>query len=215
MKKPAKKRGIKAWGILAPARMARAVGIVITLGVILLFLTDAFDVADVVLLDQLELKTYDMRLRSLPRSAPQHVTIAAIDEKSLARLGRWPWSRATFAQLVSRLDEAGAKVIAFDMFFSERESPAVDAQFARAVSASGKVVLGTVFLTREESRHLGAANQERAFKSIAPSAIPDIQLPPGGNPVFRSEEPAGVLANIAELQKGAFYAGHINVLPDI
>jgi len=195
--------------------MARAVGIVITLGVILLFLTDAFDVVDVVLLDQLELKTYDMRLRSLPRSAPQHVTIAAIDEKSLAKLGRWPWSRATFAQLVGRLDEAGAKVIAFDMFFSERESPAADAQFAKAVSASGKVVLGTVFLTREEARHLGVASQERAFKSIAPSAIPDIQLPAGANPVFRSEEPAGVLANIAELQKGAFYAGHINVLPDV
>jgi hypothetical protein len=57
--------------------MARAVGIVITLGVILLFFTE------VPLLDQLELKTYDMRLRALPRSAPQHVIIAAIDEKSL------------------------------------------------------------------------------------------------------------------------------------
>src|SRR5260221_10884726 len=100
--KPTKARGIKAWGILAPARMARAVGILITLGVILLFLTDVF-LADLPLLEQLELKTYDMRLRALPRTAPQHVTIAAIDEKSLAKLGRWPWSRSTWAQLVHRL----------------------------------------------------------------------------------------------------------------
>src|SRR5258706_8446601 len=212
--KPTKARGIKAWGILAPARIARAVGILITLGVILLFLTDVF-IADLPLLEQLELKTYDMRLRSLPRSAPQHVTIAAIDERSVAKLGRWPWSRPRFAQLIQRLDEAGAKVIAFDMFFSERESGKADAQFAGAIASSGKVVLGTVFLNREEARHLGAASQERAFKAIAPHAISDIHVASGVSPVFQTEQPYGVLANIAELQASAFYAGHINVLPDI
>src|SRR3954471_3879397 len=134
--KPARKRGIRAWGILAPARMARAVGIVITLGVILLFFADAFDVADVVLLDQLELKTYDMRLRALPRSAPQHVTIAAIDDRSLAKLGRWPWSRTTWAELVQRLDRAGVRAIAFDMFFPERESARADGQFSRSAGQS-------------------------------------------------------------------------------
>src|SRR5258706_1817129 len=161
--KPTKARGIKAWGILAPARMARAVGILITLGVILLFLTDVF-IADLPLLEQLELKTYDMRLRSLPRSAPQHVTIAAIDERSVAKLGRWPWSRATFAQLIQRLDEAGAKVIAFGMFFSERGASKADAPVAGAIAASGKVVLGTAVLNTAEARHLGAASPEQDFQ---------------------------------------------------
>src|SRR5260221_1931874 len=114
--KPTKARGIKAWGILAPARMSRAVGIHKTVGVILLFLTDV-SIADLPLLEQLELKTYDMRLRSLPRSAPQHVTIAAIDERSVAKLGRWPWSRATFAQLIQRLDEAGGEGHPLRQFF--------------------------------------------------------------------------------------------------
>ena len=189
--------------------MTRAAGIVITLGVIVLFL------AEVPLLDQLELKTYDMRLRALERTAPRYVTIAAIDEQSLAKLGRWPWSRTTFAQLIQRLDEAGAKVIAFDMFFSERESVRADAQFAGAIASSGKVVLGTVFLNREEARHLRAASQERAFKAIAPQAIADIRAASDVSPVFQTEEPYGVLANIAELQASASYAGHINVLPDI
>jgi adenylate cyclase len=190
--------------------MTRAVGILITLGVILLFLTE------VPLLDQLELKTYDMRLRALPKTPPQHVTIAAIDEKSLARLGRWPWSRATFAELVQRLDELGAKVIAFDVFFSERESARADAQFARAVAASGKVVLGTVFLlNREEARHLGAARLEAAMRSIAPQAIANVRAAGDARPEFPMEEPYGVLANIAELQASAAHTGHINVLPDI
>jgi adenylate cyclase len=189
--------------------MTRAAGILITLGVILLFLTE------VPLLDQLELKTYDMRLRALERTAPRHVTIAAIDEHSLAKIGRWPWSRTTFAQLIQRLDEAGAKVIAFDMFFSERESARADAQFAAAIASSGKVVLGTVFLNREEARHLGAASQEKAFKAIAPQAIADIRAASDVSPVFQMEQPHGVLANIAELQASTSYAGHINVLPDI
>ncbi len=189
--------------------MTRAAGIAITLGVIVLFL------AEVPLLDQLELKTYDMRLRALERTVPRYVTIAAIDEHSLAKLGRWPWSRTTFAQLIQRLDEAGAKVIAFDMFFSERESVRADAQFAGAIASSGKVVLGTVFLNREEARHLGAASQARAFKAIAPQAIADIRAASDVSPVFQTEEPYGVLANIAELQASTSYAGHINVLPDI
>src|SRR5512145_2416212 len=97
-----------------------------------------------------------MRLRALPPAPPRHVTIAAIDEASLARLGRWPWSRATLARLAERLDQAGARVIAFDVFFPERESAAADAQFARAIGAPRKVVLGTVFLLdRRETRHFG------------------------------------------------------------
>ena len=58
-----------------------------------------------------------MRLRALPSAPPRFVTIAAIDEASLAKLGRWPWSRTTFAALAERLDQLGARVIAFDLFF--------------------------------------------------------------------------------------------------
>jgi adenylate cyclase len=192
--------------------MARASGIVITLGVILLFLTDAF-VAEVRLLDQLELKTYDMRLRSLPRSAPQHVTIAAIDEKSLARIGRWPWSRGTWAELVQRLDQAGARVIAFDIFFPERESARADTQFARSIGQTKKVVLGTLFLlSREEVRHLGASNIEAAMEALVPQAIADVRAPAGAE--FNMTEPFGVIGNIPELQKSAAYTGHLNVFPD-
>jgi len=49
------------------------------------------------------------------------VVIAAIDEKSIDDLGRWPWSRKTMANLVDKLVEYDAKIIGFDIVFSSPE----------------------------------------------------------------------------------------------
>src|SRR5688500_14832795 len=136
-----KKRGAKAWFIVAPARITRSLGIVITLAVCALFLAANLIPFEVPLLDQLELKTYDMRMRSLDTPRARHVTIAAIDEPSLARVGRFPWSRTVHADIARRLDEAGAKVIAFDIFFPERESAKADTQLARVLAGTKKAVL--------------------------------------------------------------------------
>ena len=98
------------------------------------------------LLDILELKTYDMRLVAQDaRHASGQVAIAAIDEKSLKQYGRWPWSRGVLARLVGKLEALGARAIAFDVFFPEREA-AADTRLARAIVASGHVVLSMVFL---------------------------------------------------------------------
>ena len=186
----------------------------VTLCVIALFVADELGL-DVPLLGQIERKTYDMRLRALPSAPPRFVTIAAIDEASLAKIGRWPWSRTTFAALAERLDQLGAKVIAFDLFFPERESPRADAQFARAISSTRKVVLGTVFIDNDtEIRYLGPAGLAAARLAIAPQAIADVRSSAQGEPVFKRPEPYGVLVNILELQRGAAYAGHIDVPPD-
>jgi adenylate cyclase len=205
----AKKQGARAWFIVAPARITRSLGTVITLAVCALFLAASLRDFEVPLLDQLELKTYDMRMRALERSQPRHVTIAAIDEQSLARVGRWPWSRSVHAEIARRLDEAGAKVIAFDIFFSERESAKADAQFARALGATKKTVLSTVFLIdQREARYLGDAGMEAGLKAISPHAVAEA----GGREArYKSY---GVLANIPELQASALYAGHINVFAD-
>jgi len=188
------------------------VGLVLALCLISLFIADERGL-QVPLLGQVELKTYDMRLRALPSPPPRHVTIAAIDEQSLARIGRWPWSRTTFAALVVRLDQAGARVIAFDLFFSERESARADAQFARAIRSTNKVVLGSVFIDRqEEVRYLGPAALAAARKAIAPQAIAEAGS--GSDAAFPMQEPHGVLVNILELQGGAAHVGHIDMHPD-
>ena len=53
------------------------------------------------------------------------IAIVDIDEKSLARLGQWPWSRDKLAALVRKIDDAGARVVGLDMIFPEpdRTSP--------------------------------------------------------------------------------------------
>ena len=70
----------------------------------------------------MELKTLDLRIVSrgaLP--AGGETLIAVIDEKSLAELGRWPWSRSTIAQLVDKLKASGAKAVGFDIVFAESD----------------------------------------------------------------------------------------------
>ena len=94
---------------------------------------------------------YDLGQRLASKSPPTDVVIVAIDEESLSQLGRWPWSRRIHAALVDRLTKEGARVIALDMIFAERDTrdPPADAELARAVKASGRVVLP---LMLEQSR---------------------------------------------------------------
>jgi len=56
-----------------------------------------------------------------PLKPGSEVVIAAIDEKSLDELGRWPWSRKVMAQVVEKLVAHQAKVIAFDVVFSSSD----------------------------------------------------------------------------------------------
>lgn len=73
------------------------------------------------------LQAFDAWQRWQPRAyQPQPVRVVDIDEASLARLGQWPWPRPVLAELVERLDAAGAAAIAFDVLFAEpdRTSPA-------------------------------------------------------------------------------------------
>jgi adenylate cyclase len=206
-----KKQGARAWFIVAPARMTRSLGIVITLAVCALFLAANLRDFEVPLLDQLELKTYDMRMRAFTSPHPKYVTIAAIDEQSLAQIGRWPWSRTVLAELAKRLDEAGARVIAFDIFFSERESSKADAQLARTLGATKKTVLSTVFLQdQRQARYLGEAGMEAGLKAIAPQAVGE----GNGRKPREDHQTFGVLVNIPDLQASAVYTGHINVVQD-
>ena len=90
----------------------------LTLAVILV-VTGMFS-AQVALLDQFELRTYDLRFLSRgPLPTSSSIVITMVDEKSLDREGRWPWPRAKFADLIDRVSRDGAKVIAFDIGFLE------------------------------------------------------------------------------------------------
>lgn len=98
-------------------------------------------------LEAFEAKTYDLRFKDLrgPIQPSPNIGIIAIDEKSIAELGRYPWSRDRYVQLLDRLSAAKAKAVIFDAFFPERESLAHDRMFGAAAKRAGNVVLGVAF----------------------------------------------------------------------
>jgi adenylate cyclase len=74
-----------------------------------------------------ELKTYDYRVRMTadPASARRDIVLVSIDDSSIRRLepnvGRWPWPRVVHSSLIDYLARAPAKVIVYDVLFTEHQ----------------------------------------------------------------------------------------------
>ena len=86
---------------------------------------------------------YDLLVQRSAHAADERILVVAVDEKSLAELGRWPWSRRVHAQLIDALSASGAKSIALDILLSEPAlyDPEGDALLTQALTRSHKVVL--------------------------------------------------------------------------
>jgi CHASE2 domain-containing sensor protein len=75
----------------------------------------------------IELQTYDLRVGATARPAApsDRISLVLIDDDSLRRMeplvGRWPWPRLVHATVIDYLAAAGAKVIAYDILFAERD----------------------------------------------------------------------------------------------
>ncbi len=123
-------------------------------------------------LDVLDLRALDARLqqRGIESTAPE-VVIVAVDDESVAAVGRWPWSRPLMARLLDTISAAHPAVIGLDLVQSEattactldgldgRLDPSCraavqdavhaaqgdDPQFATAVRNSQRTVLGYFF----------------------------------------------------------------------
>lgn len=86
---------------------------------------------------------YDLVLRMSPPEPGQTVLIVAIDNASIAQLGRWPWGRELHARAIDRLSAAGAAAIGYDVLFPEVSTLAADALLADALARSGRVALAS------------------------------------------------------------------------
>lgn len=62
-----------------------------------------------------------MHLRGAMK-APEDIVIVAVDERSLAEIGQFPWDRRWYAKLLSKLKVDGARAVAFDIAFAEKGS---------------------------------------------------------------------------------------------
>jgi adenylate cyclase len=68
-----------------------------------------------------------------------NIVIIAIDDKSIHNIGRWPWDRGNFTEIIAELEQS--KVIGFDVAFFEQSDPEIDSQLAQAVEEAGNVVM--------------------------------------------------------------------------
>lgn len=89
---------------------------------------------------------YDTLIARWPHPADARLLIVAIDDRSLQALGQWPWPRRLHAQLLDRLEAAGAAVVAVDLLLSEpsHADPAQDAELAAALRRNAHVVLPVI-----------------------------------------------------------------------
>ncbi|MCD6076091.1 MAG: adenylate/guanylate cyclase protein [Ramlibacter sp.] len=97
--------------------------IAITLVPLVLALMHAIGVLHIGVLQRLDDIIYDARLRAtMPRTLDERVVIIDIDEKSLAEVGRWPWSRNRLAEMVDELfDRQKIELLGFDVVFAEAD----------------------------------------------------------------------------------------------
>ena len=113
-------------------------------------------------LEAFEAKTYDLRFKAMRDPILPHpdIAIIAIDDKSIAELGRFPWSRTQYVRLLQKLLDAKVKVVLFDVFFPEQETVAIDKRFATAVKQAGNVVLATSFDFDKNFKVVGVTREE-------------------------------------------------------
>ena len=71
------------------------------------------------LLQSLERVAYDLGVKASSRDPGDKIAIIAIDDQSIANIGRWPWSRDIHAKMTDLLSAAHAKVIGNTVFFIE------------------------------------------------------------------------------------------------
>lgn len=76
------------------------------------------------LLERLDQFIYDARLRlGMSRTLDERIVIVDIDEKSIDRIGRWPWGRDKLADLTRELfARQRVSVVGFDVVFAERDN---------------------------------------------------------------------------------------------
>lgn len=183
----------------------------ITIALIVAIVLSALHLMNVHILEVLEEKTLDMRFSLRGKIAPGPETvIAAIDEKSINKLGRFPWPRSVWGRVVDRFTEEGAKVVVFDVFFTEPENVESDDLFQKAVQNNGRVILPVVFdFSAAGYKESGFTDKNLDF--MTPSAYAVLK---NTDSPFSPLEAKMVLPTLLRFSAFAKSLAQINMIPD-
>ena len=153
----------------------------------------------------------DAGMRLVSRPAHPDIVIVAIDDASIAAIGRWPWRRALHAELISRLTAQNPRAIGMDVMFNEADLdyPEDDLLLTDAIRRSARVVLPVL------RRGYGPVSNQTdlpwpAFAEAA-AGLGHVHVAPDSDGVVRSlyllEGPAA--APLAPLQHRAAVRGRL------
>lgn len=185
-------------------------------------------------LERLEAMVYDMRLRAfMPRTLDERIAIVDLDEKSLAEVGQWPWSRHHLARLMDMLfEQQQIAALGMDVVFAEADASSGLAQLqalaAGALRDQPSFVqqLATLAPQLDYDQRFAQALQNRPvvlgyyFKHDATARhsgnlpAPVLQQQALGERRFAVTQWSGYGSNIAPLAQAAPLAGFFNPVVD-
>ena len=107
----------------------------------------------------LENGTYDVRARwtAQPANADPRIVIVDIDNASYSvlqeKLGRWPWPRSVWTEVIRYVTRGHPSAVAVDIVFGgeDKSNSSSDREFARVLRSSGKTALAFAFMPTELS----------------------------------------------------------------
>ena len=159
----------------------------------------------------LEGRAVDLKFRLRGQSTPHpDVVVAVVDEKSVQKYGRWPWSRVRVAKAITNLHDAGAAAIGLDMVFIDEvpRDPRLDAvaqHFDQAIQGDPKIAVQFAayrrFLDGLKTEDPDDA-LEKAFTTAAPELVVGLF---GYGPLDREKLKAMEADNIRLLQPHALW----------
>jgi adenylate cyclase len=168
---------------------------------------------------------FDQYQRVQPRTyQPAPVKIIDIDNESLTRIGQWPWPRSVVAQLLQKLREQGAAVIAMDIVFSEPDRTAPSRVFSGWGLAPDDTLSEELSLRVTDPDEILAEELKLGKVVLGFVLTDDVRGEPvkrkggfanaGVNPRENVRDFAGVIAALPILQAAAAGNGAINPAPD-
>jgi serine/threonine-protein kinase len=132
------------------------------------------------LIPGMERWAYDVGVRLTSKNPSDKIAVVAIDEQSIANIGRWPWPREVQAKLIDQLTAAKAKVIGNTVFFFE---PQIDP--------------GLAYVKRMLDIY------DKAYPGAAPQEAPGVGVFGAATPAAQVAQPPADVAEIGRLLREA------------
>jgi len=86
----------------------------------------------------------------ISKTASEDIVIVKVGEKSINKLGRWPWNRKVIGDLIAKLEESS--IVALDIVFSEKSTPEADKYLAENIAENGNVIGGFFFRSQASEK---------------------------------------------------------------